>query len=96
MGANAARHALEILENVRRVLAIELVIASQAVDLREKGPERLGRGTAAVYGQVRSRVVFLEHDRALTADFEAVADLIHSGSIRTAIAEALDRDKGTT
>ena len=49
MGANAARHALEILENVRHVLAIELMTAAQAIDLREDGPARLGRGSAAAY-----------------------------------------------
>ena len=37
MGANAARHTLEILDNVRHVLAIELLTAAQAVDLREHG-----------------------------------------------------------
>jgi len=88
MGANAARHALEILANVRTVLAVELVTAAQAVDLREGGVERLGRGTAAAYRQVRSRVRFLEHDRPLTPDIEAVADLIESDTILAEVRQA--------
>ncbi len=94
MGANAARHALEILDNVRIVVAVELVTAAQAVDLRQSGPERLGRGTAAAYRQIRSRVRFLEHDRPLTPDIEAVADLIRSGSIMAEVREALEHEEG--
>ena len=47
MGANAARHTLEVLDNVRHVLAIELLTAAQAIDLRPDGPARLGQGTSA-------------------------------------------------
>lgn len=94
MGANAARHALEILDNVRSVIAIELVTAAQAVELRENGPERLGRGTAAAWRQIRSRVRFLEHDRPVTPDVEAVADLIRSGTILADVREALGTEGG--
>ena len=89
MGANAARHTLEILDNVRTVLAVELVTAAQAVDLRESGVERLGRGTAAAYRQIRARVRFLEHDRPLTQDIEAVADLIGSDTILAEVRQAI-------
>ena len=94
MGANAARHGLEILENVRTVLAVELVTAAQAVDLRQNGPERLGRGTAAAYRKIRSRVRFLEHDRPIAPDIEAVADLIRSGSIMAEVRESLEHEEG--
>ncbi len=76
MGANAARHALEIVRNVRTVVAIELLNAAQAVDLRPDGPARLGRGTHPAYEKVRSRVPFLEHDRALAPDIQALTDLL--------------------
>jgi len=52
MGANAARHALEIVDNVRHVIAIELLAAAQGIDLRPDGPARLGLGTAAAYTAV--------------------------------------------
>jgi len=85
MGANAANHARQILDNVRHILAIELLTAAQAVELREDGPRRLGRGTAAAFAEVRRRVDFLEHDRELTPDIEALAELIRSGDLATAV-----------
>jgi histidine ammonia-lyase len=89
MGANAARHTLEILENLRHVIAIELLTAAQAVDLRPDGPDRLGRGTSAAFAKIRSRVRFMEQDRALTPDIEAVVDLVRSGAIVADVREAL-------
>lgn len=87
MGANAARHTLEILQNLRHILAVELLIAVQAVDLREEGPERLAPLTRTVYDKVRSRVRFLERDRTLTPDIEAVADLVRSGVLLADVRE---------
>jgi len=81
MGANAARHTLEVLRNVRDILAIELLTAAQAIDLRPDGPRRLGRGTRVAYEQVRSRVSLLEHDRALSRDIQALSELLHSGQM---------------
>lgn len=92
MGANAARHTLEILENVRRILAVELLTAAQGVDLRPQGPERLGRGTAAAHRSVRRRVRFLEHDRPLAPDIEALADLIASGELLQDVRQAIGRE----
>jgi histidine ammonia-lyase len=85
MGANAARHALEILENVRLVLAVELLTAAQAIDLRPEGPVRLGRGTAAAHRCVRQAVSFLDHDRPLSPDIEALAGLISSEQLVQAV-----------
>jgi histidine ammonia-lyase len=81
MGANAARHALEILDNVRYIIAIELLTAAQAIDLRPDGPARLGRGSAAAYAAIRGRVPYLEKDRETTPDIEALAELIQSGEL---------------
>lgn len=81
MGANAARHALEILDNVRYILAIELLTAAQAIDLRPDGPSRLGQGTARAYRLIRERVSFLDHDRQTAPDIEALAELIRGGEI---------------
>lgn len=89
MGANAARHALEIVQNARIVVAIELLTAAQAVWLRSGVPESLGRGTSAAYRTIRERVEPLEQDRALTPDIEAVEGLIREGAIRSAVEEAL-------
>ena len=81
MGANAARHTLEIVENVRRIVAIELITAAQAVDLRPDGPARLGAGTKGLYQKIRSKVDFLEKDRATSPDIEAVTQMMFNGEI---------------
>jgi len=87
MGANAARHTLEILENLRHIVAIELLTAAQAVDLRETGPDGLAPLTRTVHDKIRSRVKFMEHDRALTPDIEAVVDLVRSNAILADVRE---------
>jgi histidine ammonia-lyase len=94
MGANAARHTLEILENVRHILAIELLTAAQAIDLRTDGPTRLGEGTAAAYQVLRSYVSPLIHDRELSPDINTLADLIQSGEILRAVQTVLQKSGG--
>ena len=68
MGTVAVRHARRLLENARRVVAIELLAAAEAVDL--VGAEELGAGTRAVHGRVRELVPPLLEDRPLGADVE--------------------------
>ena len=85
MGANAARHTLEILDNVRHVLAIELLTAAQAIDLRPDGPARLGHGTSRAYAEIRKHASYLAHDRPTSPDIEALTDLIRSGAILQAV-----------
>jgi histidine ammonia-lyase len=80
MGANAARHTLEILDNVRHVLAIELLTAAQAIDLRPDGPARLGQGTYNAYTQIRKHVSFILDDRETTSDIEALSKWIRDGT----------------
>jgi histidine ammonia-lyase len=88
MGANAARHTMEIIENLRYIIAIELLTAAQAVDLRAEGPDRLAPLTRSVYDKIRSRVRFLEHDRSLTPDIEAVVDLVRSNALLKDVRES--------
>ena len=85
MGANAARHLREILENVRHVLAIELLTACQAIELRPDGPARLGHGTARAYAAVRSRAPTIVHDREVASDIAALAELIGGDELLAAV-----------
>ena len=85
MGANAARHALEVVDNVRQVIAIELLTAAQAIDFRKDGAARLGKGTEAAYEEIRKHVKQLEHDRELSSDIEILSELIASGTVQEAV-----------
>ncbi len=89
MGANAARHASEVVENLTQILAVELLTAAQAIELREDGSSRLGAGTAAAFARIRQRVAFLEHDRPLSPDMAALAGLIRTGELVAAAEQAI-------
>lgn len=64
MSSVSARKVADILDNVKHVLAIELMIAAQAVDLRDKlkNGANLGTGTKVVYDFVRQKVPMLKID----------------------------------
>jgi len=71
MGAVAARQARRLLENARRVVAIELLAAAEAVDL--VGADGLAARTRAVHDRIRASVPPLVEDRPLGADVERLA-----------------------
>ncbi len=79
MAPLAARRLAEMVSLGESVVAIELVIASQAVDLR--GPIRLGAGTAAAHRRVREVVPFLAEGDTLLPDLEPVRELIRSRAL---------------
>jgi histidine ammonia-lyase len=81
----AVRKAGQSVAAARYVLAIELVAAAQAIDLRARaegssGP-RLGVGTRAAYEAIRKVVAPLEEDRPLGPDVERVERLVASGAL---------------
>lgn len=83
MGTIAARKAREILQNVRNVIAIELMTAAQAVDFTD--PEKLGHGTRVAYDMVRQVIETLEEDRVMYPDIEKSVRLIESESLLSAV-----------
>jgi histidine ammonia-lyase len=94
MGANAARHAWEIVDNVRHIIAIELLTAAQAIDLRAEGPARLAPATRAAYAAIRKQVEYLEHDRELTPDIQRLVEMIRSEGITRAVEVATATREG--
>lgn len=90
MGTIAARQAAEIGKNVRRVLAMELMVACQGIDLR--GNKGLGKGTQAAYDLIREKVATLDYDRELYPDIEACEALIKDGSLIAAVEKALGEE----
>ena len=79
MGWGAGRKLLTIVDNVRRVLAIEILCGVEAVEHR--APLTPGDGTRAIVSAVRARVPRLEGDRPHSAHIETVASMIESGEI---------------
>jgi histidine ammonia-lyase len=79
MGWGAGRKLLEIIENVRRVIAIEILCAVQAIEYRQ--PLNPGEGTTRLMAAVREKVTPLEGDRSHAGDIDAIAAMIESGEI---------------
>ncbi|MEW5854599.1 MAG: histidine ammonia-lyase [Myxococcota bacterium] len=82
MGMTSANKATQVVENVRRVLGIELMIAAQALDARR--PLKAGAGVERVYAAIRKRIPHLEEDRVLMKDLAVIDDLVRSGTILAA------------
>ena len=79
MGTIAARQAREILENVRHVVAIEMLVAAQGLDfLRPLAP---GDGVRTAYQAIRSEVPHLEEDRVPADDIQTVYQMLRCGII---------------
>ena len=88
MGTIAARKARKVVDNVARVIGIELLVAGQAVDFREA--EYLGRGTSSAYKLLREKVDFLERDCVLYPLIDKAVDLVVSGKLVEAVKTAVD------
>jgi histidine ammonia-lyase len=83
----AAVRLREQLEDLRLLVAVELVTAAQAVDLA--APERLGAGTARAHALVRELVPALDEDRPLGPDIELIAaEAVSNGRLLAAVGEA--------
>jgi histidine ammonia-lyase len=69
MGANAATKCLRICENIERILSIELLTATQALELRR--PEKSSVKIERLVSEYRRVVSFNEADRILSRDIKA-------------------------
>jgi histidine ammonia-lyase len=78
MGMNTALKNNQILDNAYGILGIELMAAAQALDFREY---KFGKGTTAAKEVVRKYVDFLEIDRPLFDDHNAMKALVKSNEI---------------
>ena len=83
MGSISARHARTVLAHVERILAIELLVAAQALDLRlaVSGGAAPGTGVGEALSRVRTRVRHLEGDREPGPDLAAATAMVHDGAL---------------
>ena len=83
MGTIAARKSRDILENVRRVLATEIMAACQALDFREGFI--LGEGTQEAYNVVRESIDFIEEDKVMYKELDKCTKILKDRSIIEAV-----------
>jgi histidine ammonia-lyase len=81
MGTIAARQASQILNNVKKVIAMELFTAAQAIDLR-KSSETLGVGTKIAYDTIRQHIPFLTQDDVMYPYINRMIKLVEKQTIQ--------------
>ncbi len=83
MGMTSARKLREIVTNTHSILAVEILCAAQAIDLRS--PKNLGVGTKAAHAAFRASVPHLAADRLLANDMKATLALSEKQVIQQAV-----------
>ena len=76
MGTIGSRHARDIIDNVRNVLATELFIAMSAVEIR--GVDKLSPKTCEKFDQYRQVADFLDQDRQFSIDIKNLSTALRS------------------
>ncbi|WP_165749115.1 histidine ammonia-lyase [Cellulophaga sp. Z1A5H] len=79
MGSIGGRKALQVLENVEKILAIELLTAAQAFEFRK--PMKSGVFLEAIHTAIRKRVAFADKDRVFSDDIEKGIQMIKDQTI---------------
>ena len=80
MGAWAGAKLRRITSNARRVVAVEWIVAGQALEMRR--PKKGGAGSESALRALRAHVRPLTEDRSLSEDVETVARGIADGALR--------------
>ncbi len=87
MGWGAARKLRASVDNLGRILAVELVCAARGLDLR--APLAPGPGTAAALAAVRAEVPGPAPDRWLSPELSTAERLVGSGVLLEAVEGAI-------
>jgi histidine ammonia-lyase len=87
----AARHLTEVIDNLWKIVAIELIVAAQALDLRlQMMPQaKPGLGTVAAHQYIRKHVTFRAVDSPFTEDIEALTKILCTGDLIKIVEQAL-------
>ena len=83
MGANAAVQALILVNNVERILSIELLNASQAIHFRK--PLKTSDFLEEFLDYYQESVPFVSDDRQLNLDIKASIEFVQSMNIETGL-----------
>ena len=88
MGLTTSQKVKKILDNCYGVLAIEMMAAAQALDIRKKS---MGKGTSVAHGIIRKYVEYLDDDRPLHKDHNTMVKLLKSNEILEAVEKELGK-----
>jgi histidine ammonia-lyase len=79
MGPWAGAKLRRLLSNTRTVVAIEWIVAGQALELRR--PKRGGAGSESALAALRARVASWTADRSPSGDIERIAAVLEAGTL---------------
>jgi histidine ammonia-lyase len=89
MGWVAAKRTRRSVQTLRHVLAVEMTVAAQALELR--APLQPGRATGALLQSLRSEIAHLDVDRYLGADLARAATWLQTMQWKDSVESAAGR-----
>ncbi|MCE5245408.1 MAG: histidine ammonia-lyase [Candidatus Polarisedimenticolia bacterium] len=92
MGSIGGRKLNRVIDNLQRILAVELVCAAQGMEFRR--PLRSTPALEAVHARLREAVPFSTKDHVLSDDLAAAETLVRDGSLLAAARKAAPSDEG--
>tara|TARA_R110002033_G_scaffold79931_2_gene130954 strand:- start:22814 stop:24394 length:1581 start_codon:yes stop_codon:yes gene_type:complete len=90
MGSIGGRKALQVIENVEKILAIELLTAAQAFEFRK--PMKSGVFLDAIHKAIRKNVAFADKDRVFSDDIEKGIEMIKDQTIMSVIEKVSQKE----
>ncbi len=79
MGSISGRKALQVIENVEKILAIEMLSAAQAFEYRK--PLKSGIFLDEIHKEIRKKIAFAKKDRVFADDIEKGIEMIKNMTI---------------
>jgi histidine ammonia-lyase len=89
MGSISALKLLTVLHNVERVLAVEFLTASQALDFRS--PLKPGHGVHLAHRLLRSYIEHAQKDYEVRNDLKVCTDILRRGELASAVQAEIGR-----
>jgi len=91
MGSISGRKALQVIENVEKILAIELLTAAQAFEYRK--PMKSGLFLEEIHKAVRNKVAFADKDRVFADDIVLGIDMIRNRTLLKVVEKVRKKGK---
>ncbi len=88
MGSISARKARDIIENTRKVIAMELLTACQALDF--KGIEGAGKIAQQTHKLIRTKIPFIANDEALYPHLQKIEKLLLDDNFYSTLFKGVD------
>jgi histidine ammonia-lyase 1 len=88
MGSIAAKKSKDILENVRKVIGMELITACQAIDLKG-AKDKLSPATKVAYDEVRKVIPYVAEDRPMYIDIHAAEEIVRNNKLVEDVEKAI-------